>query len=410
MKLFLNINQSLDSIRSNWLRVIFTVFIIALGITALVVVHTSIGAISNSMVSRFSTLGANTFTIQNRNTTRVEGRGATRLRFPPITYTEALQFKKRFGGLSPVSLTANGNFMALLRFGSEETNPNINVIGTDENYLKTARYTLDEGRGLSEEDIAESRKVIVIGHNIKKTLFPYESSVGKKITLDGVYYTVIGAYNEMGNSGSSGGDKVVTIPVSTLRAESPSPNRSFTLNVYVEDIQKLDYLMEEARGTLRLIRRLRYDEENNFSLTKSDAFAEQLMDDLKFLTIAANAIAAVTLLGASIALLNVMLVSVTERTNEIGIRKALGATKNGIMVQFLTEAVMICQLGGVAGIIFGLVIGNIISSTVFKAGFVVPWLWLLIGVVLCILVGLASGAYPAWKAARVDPIESLRYE
>ncbi len=408
MRLYLNISQSLESIRSNLLLVIFTVFIIAIGISALVGVHTAFGALTSSMVNNFSTLGANTFSIQNRPSTVVMGRGERRKTFPPITYAEATAFKEKFD-LVPVSITASGSFGAVVQYKTERTNPTINVIGTDENYLKTARYTINDGRAITPDDLSSSRKVVVLGYEIKRKLFPKEPGVGKKVTINGEFFTVIGVYNEMGSAGSSGGDKIVNIPVTTLRTSSPNPNRSYTLNVYIDDVRRMDELIEEATGTFRLIRKKRYDQENDFSVTQSDAFAEQIMDNLSIITTIANAVAIVTLLGASIALLNIMLFSVTERTNEIGIRKAMGAPKKSIMIQFLVEAIVICMLGGVVGVILGLTMGNILSATL-KGNFVVPWMWLGIGLLSCVVVGILSGIYPANKAAAVDPIESLRHE
>lgn len=408
MRLFLNISQSLQSIRSNLLLVFFTVFIIAIGISALIGVHTAFDALSSSMVNNFSTLGTNTFSIQNRPSTIVMGRGKKRVRYPAISFDQAMNFKEKFN-MVPVSVTAMGNFGSVLQYETKRTNPGINVIGTDENYLKTARYSIDEGRGISPEDITSNRKIVVIGYAVKKKLFPSETPVGKKITINKEFFTVIGLYKEMGSAGSSGGDKIVNIPITTLRTSNPNPNRSYTLNVYVDDVKLMDNLVEEATGTMRLIRKKRYDEENDFSVTKSEAFAEQIMDNLSSITAIANAIAIVTLLGASIALLNIMLFSVTERTNEIGIRKAMGAPQESIMVQFLTEAIVICILGGVAGILLGLLLGNILSASL-DGDFVVPWTWLGIGLLSCIVVGILSGIYPANKAAKLDPIESLRHE
>lgn len=408
MRLLLNVSQSLESIRSNLLLVIFTVFIIAIGISALVGVHTAFGALTSSMVNNFSTLGTNTFSIQNRPSTIVMGRGERQVRYPPISFDQAVSFKEKFE-MVPVSITASGNMGAVIQHQSKRTNPTINVIGTDENYLKTARYTVESGRAITPEDLSSNRKVVVIGDDIKRKLFPNEPATGKKVTINGEFFTVIGVYKEMGSSGSSGGDKIVNIPVTTLRVSYPNPNRTYTLNVYVDDVKLMDNLIEEATGTMRLIRKRRYDQENDFSVTQSEAFAEQIMDNLSIITTVANAVAIVTLLGASIALLNIMLFSVTERTNEIGIRKALGAPENSIMVQFLTEAVVICLLGGVAGVLLGLILGNILSASL-KGDFVVPWAWLGIGLLSCVVVGILSGIYPANKAAKLDPIESLRHE
>lgn len=406
----MSVLQSYDALKSNLLRASITIIIIAIGITALVGVLTSIDGIKNALGNSFSTLGTNTFQIKNRSSaTRVRGR-RVREYFPPITFTQARLFKKDFTSLYPVSISAQGNFAATIRYRSQTTNANINILGTDENYLSTARLTIAEGRSLSSEDVGLSRQVIVLGNEVKETLFPKESAVGKNVTVDGKYYKVIGTFEEMGSMGSMGGDKICIIPVSTLRSDYPNPHRSFTLNVYVEKAEELETSMENALGRFRLVRKLSVREENNFSVTKSDAFVGELMENLKVLTLSATLIAFITLLGASIALLNVMLVSVTERTREIGVRKAMGATKRSILVQFLSEAIIICQIGGVLGVLIGLSLGNILSKFIMKAGFVAPWGWMIAGLVACFVVGVLSGAYPAWKAAKVDPIESLRHE
>lgn len=411
MQLLTHIYQSIDAIKANLLRALLTIIIIGLGITALVVVQTSISGMKSSLLGSFSTLGTNTFQIVNRSgSVRVQGRRKRQKRYPVVDFDQAMEFKENFADVAPVSVSARGNFAATIRSGTEQTNPNVNVLGVDENYLITARYSVAEGRALTEDDVSQARKVVVLGSAIKTKIFPFSSCIDKKVTIDGEFYTVIGAFDEMGTSGSSGGDKIVVIPVTTLRASSPDPNRNYTINVYVNDLGTIEYTMEEAKGRFRLIRKLGPRDSNDFELEKSDAFVEELLTDIEVLTWSAMAIAIITLIGASVALLNVMLVSVTERTNEIGIRKAMGATKKGIMTQFLTEAVVICQMGGVAGIIFGLIIGNAISVFALNSSFVAPWLWIFIGLVACVVVGVASGLYPAWKAARVDPIESLRHE
>lgn len=409
--LLINITQSLEAIRDNFLRVSVTIFIIALGITALVGVQVSIDGIQYAMVQSFSALGANTFNIEQLGSSgRARGRGMQRVVSDPVSYQEAREFKEAFGDIAPVSISAGGNFAARLRYQQRETNPNISILGVDGDYLAISRYSIREGRNLTEDDVSMSAKTAVVGQEIVDKLFPSESPLNKKVSIDGSFYTIVGVYDKIGGMSGSGGDKIVTIPISSLRSDFPSNGRSFNLSVYCEDTRQLDFMMLEAEGIMRMIRGLRPDQENTFEVMKSDAFAKELMDNISVLTISATVIAIITLLGAAIALLNVMLVSVTERTNEIGVRKALGASRRGVMTQFLTEAIVICQLGGLLGVVLGLLMGNIIGSVIMGSGFVAPWLWIGIGLLACLLVGVASGAYPAWKAARVDPIESLRYE
>ncbi|MDX2250307.1 MAG: ABC transporter permease [Bacteroidia bacterium] len=411
MRFLLNLNQSLDAIRANMLRAGITIFIIALGITALVVVMTSIEGVKSAMMNSFSSLGSNTFKIQNvASQVMFHGGGGQRVvKYPAIDYRDANSFKQKYGDLAIVSVSGSAGGAFTFKYRENTTNSNVQIMGVDENYLKTARYDLAEGRSLSEEDILLGKNVMVIGSEVKDMLFPYESSIGKYITADGNMYKVIGAFAKMGSSGMFGGDKIGMIPVTTARNHFPNMG-SLTLNIFANDANRMDFLIEEARGVFRIVRKLRAEQEDNFSISKSDEFVNQFLEQMKILTLSAQVIAMITLLGASIALLNVMLVSVTERTNEIGVRKAMGASRRNILLQFLFEAIVICQLGGLLGILMGLFVGNLISTLMFSTGFVVPWNWIIIGLIACLVVGVASGYYPAWKAARVDPIESLRYE
>lgn len=410
MRLLVSINQSLTAIRSNLLRASVTIFIIALGITALIMVMTSIDGMRAGMTSSFSSLGANNFRILNRaSAIRIGGRGSKRVRYPNITYLEATAFQRQFEGLATISVTGSGGGGNQVKYQNTTTNPNIRLIGGDQNYLYTARQEMEEGRTISAEDMELARNVCVLSGELKEALFPYSSPLDKVVYVNSNSYRVIGYFKAQGSSGFSGSDKSVLIPLSTLRSHAPNMG-SLTISAFVENPTQIDYLQEEARGQFRLIRRLRLGEDDNFSVVKSQEIIDQLFQVISILTFTATAIALITLLGASVALLNVMLVSVTERTNEIGLRKALGASQKSILWQFLMEAVMICQVGGVLGIMLGIVLGNVLSNLLFDNVFVIPWGWTLIGVTACIVVGVVSGYYPAWKAARVDPIESLRHE
>jgi putative ABC transport system permease protein len=408
MRFFITLQQSLDAIRANAFRAGVTIVIIALGITALVVVRTSIEGIKAGMSSSFSQLGANTFRVQNRASNVQFGRrGRDAMQdFPPITLREAQAFQERMANVAPVSISGSGSTVKVA-YRQESTNPNIRIIASDQFYLTTSRQTLAAGRSLTEEDVALARNVVVLGHDVKADLFPYASAVGKKVNVGGNIATVVGVFEQMGTTGLSSSDRSVLMPITTLRAKQQDLG-SLTLNVFVAEPAQMDYLMAEAQGIFRVVRGLSVREPDNFSLSKSDAFVNQLVDQLGVITISAQVIALITLLGASIALLNVMLVSVTERTREIGVRKAMGASGRSIMQQFLWEAIMICQVGAVLGILLGVVGGNLISNLLFDGVFVAPWDWILIGLIACFLVGVFSGYAPARKAARVDPIVALR--
>lgn len=402
---------ALQSIKSQALRTILTALIIAIGISALVGILTAIDAIKSSLTGEFALLGANTFTIQNRGPNiRIGRSGEQPKNYPPISYYEALRFKERMPkeqSKTSVSFVATG--VAQLSYGNESTNPNIAIMAADENYLLTGGYTLESGRNISENDVTNASAVTLIGQEIVNRLFPKVNPVGKMISIGNDRYRVIGVLAPKGNSFGFGGDKSVFIPISKARSKYATANRSFAINVMATDGNALNEVIDDATAMMRAVRKLHPREEDNFNIIKSDSLSESLIDNLSYVSMAAVIIAAITLLGAAIALMNIMLVSVTERTREIGIRKAIGAKSRAILSQFLTEAIAICLLGGFGGIILGIIIGNI-TSQVVDGPFILPWNWMSLSAILCLLVGLISGFYPALKASRLDPIESLRYE
>lgn len=410
MNLWLNILEAFRSIRANMLRALLTIIIISFGIMAIVGVITSIEGVKYWMSSSFSTMGSNTFVIQNyASQIRIGHRKNKPTVYDPITYAQALDFKKRFQEYAKISVNSSASYQAVAKYKAKKTNSNIELRGSDESFLLTEGYSLTEGRNFNKIDIEKGRKLALIGHEIKTMLFPYESAVGKIISVNKKKYTVIGVLNERGTSFGAGGDKICVVPGNTLINDFPEDFRSFKINVFVNEPEKLDAYMSEATGMFRLSRKLKPTEDNDFSLIKSDSFVSMLMENLQILTLSATFISIITLFGASIGLTNIMLVSVKERTREIGLRKSLGATPYNILMQFLIESLVICTLGGVLGISIGLLLGNILSILLDSA-FVVPWMWIFIALIMSLLVGLASGYFPAKKAAKVDPIESLRYE
>lgn len=410
MRLLLNVFQSIDAIRANILRAGLTICIIALGITALVVVMTSIEGIKTGMTSSFASLGSNTFQVVNRARTIQFGRRGNRKREkqPNISYREAVEFQENFKDVGIVSMSVYGAWGVTAKHQKITTNSNVQLVGTDHNYLYTSQYIIEEGRALSEEDVLLGRNVLVLGGEVKELLFPYGSAIGKMVNVNGNLYKVIGSFEKQGTMGMTGGDRTCIAPITAIRNHYPN-HGSIVLNVFSDNARDLDGLKSEAIGEFRVIRKLKAKEKNNFALSSSDEFINQLFQQLSTITLTAQVIAMITLLGAAVALLNVMLVSVTERTREIGLRKSLGATKSNIKQQFLFEAVMICQIGAVLGILLGIVGGNLVSSLMFEGNFVIPWTWVFIGLTACFIVGIASGYYPAAKAAKVDPIESLRF-
>lgn len=407
-----NTTIALEAIKSNKLRALITMLIIAIGITALVGILSAIDAIKSSINSNFTEMGANTFTIRNKEMTMRVGRHGKRPKaYRQINFKEAMRFKEEFDfpGVASVSTLASWN--ARLKYASKKTNPNIQVFGADENYLETSGYELLEGRNFTiPEILSGGNNLVILGSEIAVSLFPKNmKAVDKIISIGGAKYKVIGVLKTKGNSMGFGGDKICIIPILNARQYFGKPDMSFTLNVISKYPWLMDIAVGEATGLFRKIRKIGAKEEADFEIIKSDSLATMLISNLATVTLGATIIGIITLLGAAIGLMNIMLVSVTERTREIGIRKALGATQQAIKNQFLIESVVICVMGGLIGIVLGIIIGNLIGMGL-DTGFFVPWFWIFMGTIICIFVGLISGFLPAKRASKLDPIESLRFE
>ncbi len=411
-KLFLeNTKIALQSIKSQALRTSLTILIIAIGIWALVGVLALVNALENSLLSNFASMGANTFSITQYDFSSQINRNNSEEKINPIiSYTQAKLFKDKYNfPFTTTSLSFTAANKVEVKHNGEKTDPDVSVIGVDENYAANKGLQFSKGRNFNSFDIVNNNYVCILGSDFEKGLFANINPIDKTISIRGAKFKVIGILKEKGSTFGNSQDLRVLVPTQIARSLFSAPNINYEVSVMINSKTLLDKAVDEATITMRQVRKLNPVEGNNFGIERSDDLRRTLLEEVAFLEIIAWVIGMLTVFGSTIALSNIMLVSVTERTREIGIRKSLGAKKSTIGWQFLTETFVISQLGGLLGMILGVVTGFLIALTL-EFEFSTPWMAIIATMITTIIVTIISGLVPALKAAKLDPVEALRYE
>ena len=412
------------TVRGNKLRTGLTVAIIAFGIMALIGIITAIKAMNQKFSESFSTMGANAFTIRYKERNIRFGGGGDDVKLSKkekkkekksnlgrrINKDEAEMFVSNYHYPATTGISVFGNRNTIVSFNNKKTSPNVMFFGGDENYILLNGFNLAEGRNINKMEVESGANLCIIGYDIAKKLFneQAEQAVNKMIRVNNIPYRVLGVLASRGSTMGFNRDNLIFTSYNNLDRNFPTTN-SYVVAVMTDDIRQVGMAMGEAEAAFRPIRKLTTTEENNFVLDRSDSVAEKAMNSLGFLTISATVIGIITLIGAAIGLMNIMLVSVSERTKEVGLVKAIGGKSKMVRRQFLMEAIIISMMGALFGIVLGVFVGNLFSI-VLGTGFVVPWNWVIGGIIICSFVGLLAGSYPAFKAGKLNPIDALRYE
>lgn len=408
MAFFEAIRMALEALRGNRTRSALTLLGMVIGVFAIIVSVTAVKVIDVYFNEKLNFLGASTFTISQRPVIQINDGRSSRNR-PPITYEQVLRLTRAMR--TPVAVGVIEDFsVGAVRYGENQTEPNMVLIGSDQHLLANYSYELKSGRYITEQDLQYARPVAVILEDAAETLFPNESPLGKTIRFRGHRFEVIGVLENQGSFLGFNQNTRFFVPVTRGFTLFGNPNRNIAnISVRVPQATMMAAAMEEATGRMRVIRRVGPGEDNNFEVSTNDSISRIFDAFTGTLTTAGAGIGLIALLAAGIGIMNIMLVSVTERTREIGIRKSIGARRKDIMRQFLTEAFVLCQIGGLVGILLGALVGNL-TAVYFEISAAFPVNWAILAVVMVTLISLVFGGYPALKAARLRPIDALRYE
>ena len=401
---------SLNSLKTNRLRTLLTILGVVVGIFSIIVIMTIITVLQNSIEEGFSMLGKNTFQIQKWPAIRTGGHGsmAKHRNRKDITLDEYERLKDMLVQAKYVG-AEQWQFGVVIKYGGEETNPNISLGGVTLEAMRTNDWNIEYGRNLRNFDVQYSNDVCILGQDIVNYLFPNISPIGKIIRINRYPFRVIGVMEKQPQLFGQTRDNYAVIPITTFQSIYGKYSRSINITVMARDDDSYNNTIESTIGYFRTIRKVLPGKENDFEIFSNESLLSQVNDITGGVKLGAMIVSIIALLAAGVGIMNIMLVSVTERTREIGIRKAVGARRSNILLQFLAEAIVLCILGGLIGILMGVGIGNVAGSFL-NATLAIPYDWVVLGLLLCVLVGVIFGTYPAYKAANLDPIEALRYE
>ena len=407
--LFIEILQlAFAALRANKIRSGLTMLGISVGVFSVIGVMTVIAGLRGQVEANLTVLGSSSFQISKYPAINFSDPRERFRNRRDITFPMADRFKELMGEDVHVNLTIWRRGLRVVN-GEHKTNPNTALVGTDENFVSARNYDLASGRNLTSEDVALGRPICAIGDDVAKVLFPNENPLGKLVRMDGQNYMVVGQFVAKGTSFGQSQDNFLITPISRFLAIYGRAQRSIGINVQAPSQADLGPTEDKAIGVMRLVRELDPEDGNDFEVFTNDSLIESFNKIADVISIGAFVISAIALLAAGVGVMNIMLVSVTERTKEIGVRKSIGAKQRNILMQFLIEAVALSMIGGLAGVAVGVAGGSAVA-VFMKGALVMPWGWVVAGMLVCGGIGVGFGFYPAWKAARLDPIEALRYE
>lgn len=409
----MNVKESiflaLDSLRLNKLRAFLALLSISIGVFAIIGAGTLVSSLNGTVDKQLEEIGESTFWIQKMPDVVTGSDWHKYMRRKSITYSQVRDLRQSLSLTDRVSGAAYGRGFQI-KAGDNSTDPNVSIIGADNLYFETMNVDLSEGRPFSPDDITQARNVAIIGNDILVKVFPNQDPIGKKITIKNHSFTVIGILKIKGGVMGQSQDNYCYIPITNfLRYYSNRWEESVTITIKAPSKALTEETIEETIGLFRSIRNLKPWQENDFELMTNETISEQFGPFMSFLTYFGFFCGTIALIAAGVGIMNIMLVSVKERTREIGIRKAIGARKSWILMQFIIETITLCQIGGLIGILLGM-LGGWALGAMAQMTVVFPLNWIIIAIVICTILGIISGAYPAWKASKLDPIDALRYE